>query len=162
MIHFASNSQSGNSSIVITAFEKTSIPGISKKVAIEGDSHTINVENKPRKRNIEIFLEHNKNQTIKPVYVWMQGKAFSIKAEKLSGPVLSRRNLIGNNIEVDTLVKVSDNPVWILVPTSIYPKSIKSKKGVPEDQIILVYTLNGKSVHSKPIKIQQLPGDILQ
>lgn len=162
MIQVTGNSQSGNSSIVITAFEKTSIPGTRKKIATEGDSNNGNVENRPRKRNIEIFLEHNKNQTIKPVYVWMQGKAFSLKAEKLSGPVLRRRNLIGNNIEVDTLVKASDNPVWTLVPTSIYPKSIKSKKIVPEDQIILVYTLNGKSVHSKPIKIQQLPEDILQ
>ena len=156
-----SKAQSKPAVLVVTAVEKSSVPGINRKRISENNNVSTTTISKAT-RNIEIYLEYSGSK--KPVvnFVWLEGKAYTVRSEEMITPVLKKTSGIGNTVVTDTIVGKTNHRVMRLVPASSYPTKNLLKPAIGDNQLVLVYTLNGKRIKSNPIPIRKLAEDILQ
>jgi hypothetical protein len=156
-----SRAQAKQTVLVVTAVEKSSVPGIVKKRISEKDNVSTATVSKST-RNIEIYLEYSGKKTPMANYVWLDGKAYALQAERMNTPVLRKTSGVANSEQVDTIVPKSKHRVWRLVPTSAFSIKGLSRPTIGDNHLVLVYTLNGKRTKTAPIPIRKLADDILQ
>lgn len=161
LIGLGSKSQSRSPVSLITAIEKSSVPGIKKsKVEEQGN---ISVSKLPQSvRNIEVYIEVIGSYTPTVHYVWIEGRAYTVTMELMSTPIIWKTAGIGNNEQVDTIVKASQNKVWRLIPKKEQVVNRPKKPALKRNQLSLVYTVKGRRLSSSPIEIRKLAEDILQ
>lgn len=148
-------------SIKIVAFERISVPAI-KRNRVAEDQSVSNQNARPAYRNLEIYFSHPPSKKLSVSYIWIGEKAYKLKTEKYTSPVIRKTSGIGLTVQTDTLFDAGMDRLWKLTPD--FKNEIKGLKPpvISKDQLLLVYLRNGKRIQSPIIEIKKLSEDILQ
>lgn len=93
----------------------------------------------------QFFMESKKGVTIKPVKLWIDGKAYKVKTENVSQtPYTFTRYGVGSNKETDTLVKKTSNKVIKVIADGELLSSTIKKQHSDSPKIVLEYYSNNK------------------
>lgn len=136
------------------AYQRATLPGTITTVIDE----TGTVKERPRKPKITyfIYLETKPSELIQPSLIWINGKAYKLKTEKITTPVLVPR--IDAVKSVDTLVKETSNNVIRIQPVeeaSVRPSNAVAKK-IKNSQIVIEYVRKSKKQYYTIDRIKTL------
>ncbi len=148
-----------NKKIKLYTYYQSILPGIQKQVMMDDTGNAYQPENQSN-TNYLIFLAHWPSKSINPFQVWIDGKGYKIKINKVDATPIE---LIDNSIP--------DQPkIIILVPSTNKTVLSISLNGLLEDQsksiqfsepgnqyIYVIYTKRSKILHTIKTMIIPLP-----
>lgn len=141
------------------AYVQHSIPGVAPRGRTAEGGGPVQQKAKTGS-TYNIYLEYRKGQVIKPIYIWIEGKAFSVQHATVRTPVTLKRQDEGNRL-ADTLVAQTPNKVLRVQPTGKVSRQ-NGKHGAKENNIVVAYNWRGKTYYCTIHEIKELPASILQ
>ena len=114
---------------------------------------------KAAKRNYIIYAEQLKSTQISFVTLWIDGKAYNLKADIVVTPVEMMTGE-GNKAEKIILAPATNNKTWSISPGALIAKPSKPsstlQKLIDKNELVIVYRWKGKLYYSPIRKIKKL------
>jgi hypothetical protein len=145
-------------SVRVYAYSRETNGGMKPSDVAGENGSTIKTEKRPS-RNYLIYLSYS-GPTLKITGIWLNQKAYAFKTETTGSPVEIKENNAIENSKTVTLVPKTRNKVLVINPSSVISGPALSgpkKKAVADSDLVITYTINGKSYYKAIKKIMALP-----
>lgn len=149
--------------LTLHAYKQASIPGV-RQTTIDLDGNRVH-EEKKETYNYWFYLELPAEQTVSVTDLWIGGKKYLAKSEKITKTPVLKLNYSGN-IHPDTLTLVPEtmNQVILIYPAgeNLEKDSVSNKTSetIKDKELVIRYTKKGKPFWICKKEIISLPPEI--
>jgi len=140
---------------------RESTPGVSPKGAIDEKGNEAK-RAKHSAGSYYVYVEYKKNQMIQPFRVWLYGKPYHVKNQKISHtPVIIQQQATGISAQADTVVAKTINGVMQIIPDGEWINK-KPAAAATSENTLIEYYWKGKRYTYTIKEIKKLSPAVLQ
>ena len=150
--------------VKLYGFQQQVAGGKKPQQAVTENNGVISVANDPRK-NTWIFLVAPAKTTLLPTEIYLNGKKYKVKAEKvLKTPVVFTDEAIPDEPKTTVMVPKTSQPVWRLTPGAVqsFKATAALKKMFAQNEVVAGYTVKGKKYYTALKQITWIEPALMQ